>query len=174
MQMKGVEMEALLHSVNPLCEMAEEAQAHEVQMKGDHLHDTWQRLRRLLNERVELMQTYVRVHTMALQVSEAWDVLQAKLDEAPASSQDHQLKEIQELWLNGKQKYVQLTHLARNFMADALKVNTYVPLTAGFILLSIKLPKFIYSTQIAIYPISFCNQFLIDSRWILFSVFCCN
>ena len=30
--MKGIEIEALLRSVNPLCEMAEEAQAHEVQM----------------------------------------------------------------------------------------------------------------------------------------------
>ena len=42
-QMKGIEIDALLRSVNSLCEMAEEAQAHEVQMKGDLLHDTWQK-----------------------------------------------------------------------------------------------------------------------------------
>ena len=42
-QMKGTEIDALLRSVNSLCEMAEEVQAHEVQMKGDLLHDTWQK-----------------------------------------------------------------------------------------------------------------------------------
>ena len=118
--MKRPEVEAVLQLVNPLCEMAEEAQAHEVQMKGDQLHDTWQRLSRFLNERVELLQTYVRVHTMALQVSDAWDVLEAKVSDVNDDTID--IQDIQELWLNGNQKYVQLSHLARNFMADALKV----------------------------------------------------
>ena len=55
-QVKGTEIEALLRNVNPLCEMADEVQAHEVQMKADYLHDSWQRLRATLAERVDLIQ----------------------------------------------------------------------------------------------------------------------
>ena len=121
--MKGVEIEALLNSMNPLCEIAEEVQAHEMQMKGDHLHDTWQRLRRLLAERVDLMQTYVRIHAMALQVSEAWNELENKLKDIPDSKEDQFIKEVEELWLSGNQKYIQLSHIGRNFMVDALKVK---------------------------------------------------
>ena len=88
--------------------------------QGDQLHDVWKRLGRILSERVELMQTYVRLHTMALQVSDAWNILEAKVSDVNDDTID--VKDVQELWLNGNQKYVQLTNLARNFMADALKV----------------------------------------------------
>ena len=121
-QIKGAEIEALLRSVNPLCEMAEEAQAHEVQMKGDYLHDTWQRLRSTLIERVELMQSYVRVHSLAVQVSDALDDVESKLKEIPSSKEDAVSKEVEELWLNAKQKYLQLSNNGRNFIADAIKV----------------------------------------------------
>ena len=122
--MKGGEIEALLRSVNPLCEMAEEAQAHEVQMKGDVLHDTWQRLRRAINDRVELMQVYVRLHGLAMAVQEAWDDLETKCqqldaDEDPSTA----IRQVEEFWLNGQQKYLQLSQMGRNFMADALKVK---------------------------------------------------
>lgn len=162
--MRRAGVEAVLKLVNPLCEVAEEAQAHEVQMKvrnnmssayhphihhegsgvvavnvlqysscrvlkeesefkqGDQLHDTWQRLGRVLSERVELFQTYVRVHTMALQVSDTWDALEAKVSDVNDDTVD--VKDVQELWLSGSQKYVQFTHLAGNFMADALKVRS--------------------------------------------------
>lgn len=123
--MKGSEIEALLMSVNPLCEMAEEAQAHEVQMKGDVLHDTWQRLRRAMADRVELMQTYVRLHGLAMAVQDAWDDVETKCqqldaDEDPSAA----IRQVEELWLDGQQKYLQLSQLGRNFMADALKVHT--------------------------------------------------
>lgn len=122
--MKGSEIEALLRSVNPLCEMAEEAQAHEVQMKGDLLHDTWQKLRRALADRVELMQSYVRLHGLAMAVQEAWDDVETKcqqLDQDPSLA----IRQVEELWLDGQQKYLQLSQLGRNFMADALQVIIY-------------------------------------------------
>lgn len=118
--MKGNEIEALLNSVNPLCEMAEEAQAHEVQMKGDVLHDTWQRLRRALGDRLELMQVYVRLHGLAMAVQESWDDLESKCQQNDPD-QDI-LRQVEELWLDGQQKYLQLSQLGRNFMADALNV----------------------------------------------------
>lgn len=124
-QMKGSEIEALLRSVNPLCEMAEEAQAHEVQMKGDLLHDTWQKLRRALADRVELMQSYVRLHGLAMAVQEAWDDVETKcqqLDQDPSLA----IRQVEELWLDGQQKYLQLSQLGRNFMADALQVIIYI------------------------------------------------
>lgn len=125
--MKGSEIEALLRSVNPLCDMAEEAQAHEVQMKGDVLHDTWQKLQRALGDRVELMQVYVRLHGLAMAVQEAWDDVESKCqqldaDEDPAVA----IRQVEELWLDGQQKYLQLSQMGRNFMADALKVFTHI------------------------------------------------
>lgn len=125
LQMKSAEIDALLRSVNPLCEMAEEAQAHEVQMKGDHLHDAWQRLRQILSDRVDLMQVYVRLHTLAMQVQEAWDDVELKCQQLDAETDDEvsaAVRQVEESWLNGQQKYLQLSQLGRNFMSDALKV----------------------------------------------------
>ena len=103
--------------------MAEEAQAHEVQMKGDYLHDTWHRLRGTLTERIDLMQTYVRVHSLAVQISESLDDVELKLKDVTNVTMEVQpAKEVDELWLNAKQKYMQLNNVGRNFMADALKV----------------------------------------------------
>ncbi len=67
-------------------------------------------------------QSYVRVHALAVQVSEAMDDLEAKLQEIPKLKEDRATKEVDELWLNAKQKYLQLNNLGRNFMTDALKV----------------------------------------------------
>ena len=122
---KGSEIEALLRSVNTLCEMAEEAQAHEVQMKSDSLHDTWQRMRRCVNDRVQLMQTYVRLHALAMAVQEAWDDVESKCQD-PQTDDSGQ---VEELWLDGQQKYLQLSQLGRNFMADALQVIDLLSIT---------------------------------------------
>ncbi|KAI9552427.1 hypothetical protein GHT06_022793 [Daphnia sinensis] len=124
LNMKSTEIESLLRSVNPLCEMAEEIQAHEVQMKGDVLHDTWKRLCRALADRVELMQSYVRLHALAMAVQEAWDDVESRcqqldVDEDPSVA----IRQVEEIWLDGQQKYLQLSQLGRNFMADALKIS---------------------------------------------------
>ena len=118
LQMKGAEIDALLRSVNPLCDMAEEAQAHEVQMKGDNLHEAFQKLRRALGDRVELMQTYVRLHSLAVQVQEAWNDVEAK-----CSVPDVPVRDVEESWINGQQKFLQLSQMGRNFMADALGIS---------------------------------------------------
>ncbi|KAK4037071.1 hypothetical protein OUZ56_029111 [Daphnia magna] len=124
LKMKSTEIESLLRSVNPLCEMAEEIQAHEVQMKGDVLHDTWKRLCRALADRVELMQSYVRLHALAMAVQEAWDDVESRcqqfdVDEDPSVA----IRQVEEIWLDGQQKYLQLSQLGRNFMTDALKIS---------------------------------------------------
>ena len=123
--MKSAEIEALLRSVNPLCEMAEEAQAHEVQMKGDHLHDAWQRLRQILSDRVDLMQVYVRLHSLAMQVQEAWDDVEMRCQQLDAETDEEvaaAVRQVEESWLDGQQKFLQLSQLGRNFTSDALKV----------------------------------------------------
>lgn len=137
-QMKGSEIEALLRSVNPLCEMAEEAQAHEVQMKGDVLHDTWQRLRRALADRLELLEVYARLHGLAMAVQEAWDDVETKcqqLDADPDQDPNIVIRHVEELWLDGQQKYLQLSQLGRNFMADALKVTKSIQFDFLFLLI---------------------------------------
>lgn len=85
------------------------------------------RLRRALAERVELMQTYVRLHGLALQVQGAWDNVEAKCQELSVTNDDQQdpsviIRQVEELWLDGQQKFLQLNQLGRNFMADAIKV----------------------------------------------------
>ena len=105
-----------------MCEMAEEAQAHEVQMKADHLQDLWQHIRRVLFERIELMHSYVRVHTLALQVSECFDDLETKVTDMPTANENDALKQVEECWLNAKQKYLQFENIGRNFISDAVKV----------------------------------------------------
>lgn len=126
--MRSPEIDALLRSANPLCEMAEEAQAHEVQMKGDHLHDAWQRLREALTDRVDLMQVYVRLHGLAMQVQEAWDDVETKCQQLDAATDDDAsaaVRQVEESWLDGQQKFLQLSQMGRNFMSDALKVFIY-------------------------------------------------
>jgi hypothetical protein len=92
-------------------------------MKGDVLHDTWKRLGRAMADRVELMQAYVRLHGLAMAVQEAWDDVETRcqqldVDEEPSAA----IRQVEEIWLDGQQKYLQLSQLGRNFMADALKV----------------------------------------------------
>jgi hypothetical protein len=40
------------------------------------------------------------------------------VDEEPSAA----IRQVEEIWLDGQQKYLQLSQLGRNFMADALKV----------------------------------------------------
>ena len=85
------------------------------------------RLRRALAERVELMQAYVRLHGLALQVQEAWDNVETKCQELSGTNDDQEdpsviIRQVEELWLDGQQKFLQLSQLGRNFMADAIKV----------------------------------------------------
>jgi hypothetical protein len=73
------------------------------------------------------MQTYVRLHGLALQVQEAWDNIEAKCQELSVTNDDQQdpsviIRQVEELWLDGQQKFLQLNQLGRNFMADAIKV----------------------------------------------------
>ena len=67
------------------------------------------------------MQTYVRLHALAMQVQEAWDEVEAKCKDSPEDPSGA-IRQAEEAWLNGQQKYLQLNQMGRNFMADALHV----------------------------------------------------
>jgi hypothetical protein len=78
-----------------------------------------------MTDRLELMQAYVRLHSLAMAVQESWDEVELRcqqldVDEEPSVA----IRQVEEIWLDGQQKYLQLSQLGRNFMADALKVFT--------------------------------------------------
>ena len=71
------------------------------------------------------MQIYVRLHGLALQVQEAWDDVETKCQELSVTNDDPSVsvRQVEELWLDGQQKLLQLSQLGRNFMTDAIKVH---------------------------------------------------
>ena len=105
----------------PLLEQLDDTQRRDVDNKIDTLHSHWIRVRQWLEARVELADSYVRVHEASAELEDLWDNLDEKLSHpSPSSSiSDDLLAYVERIWLEAQQIRDRLGHRAEKFIHDA-------------------------------------------------------
>lgn len=103
----------------PLLEQLDDVQRRDVDIKIDTLHSHWIRVRQWLEARVELADSYVRVHEASAELDDLWDNLDEKLGHPSSSISDDLLAYVERLWLEAQQISNRLGHRAEKFIDDA-------------------------------------------------------
>lgn len=89
----------------------------DLQEKVENLQENWTRLAGILDQRISLARTYVKFHSLAVDIATDLDTFEDDLRGKEASS------EVREKWLSVQQLGLQLNHVGKNFLDDVEKVR---------------------------------------------------
>lgn len=122
--MKETDVKSLLSLLPPIVHHLDDEERSSLEDKINALQEQWMTLRSQLDKRIDLARTYVKFHTVAVDMAVLFDALEDEMKK-PNSSSDEIVRLAEEKWLSIQQLYIQLSHIGKNFTADAEKVREY-------------------------------------------------
>lgn len=121
LKMKETELKSHFLTLPPILHHLDESERNDLEDKVNSLQDHWVRLKSQLETRIELARSYVKFHSVAVDLSTEFDSMEddfKKTDAVP----DERIRSTEEKWLLIQQLYIQLSHIGKNFIEDAGKV----------------------------------------------------
>lgn len=119
--MKETEVKSLLSLLPSLVDQISEEERDDLQGKVENLQQQWGRLANQLDRRLSLTRTYVKFHTLAVDLASELDSLEEDLRRKDSKADDG--RSLGERWFSAKQLLMQLQHAGKNFADDADRVS---------------------------------------------------
>lgn len=125
--MKETELKSHLLTLPPILHHLDESERNDLEEKVNSLQELWLRLKLQLETRIDLARSYVKFHSVAVDLSTEFDSIEddfKKTDSVP----DERIRSVEEKWLSIQQLFIQLSHIGNNFIQDAGKVRIVAPI----------------------------------------------
>jgi len=116
--MKEIEIKSLLSLLPTFMNQISDQQRDDLQEKVEALQQQWIKLTSQLEERIQLSRTYVKFHSLAVDLATELDSLEEKMRET-----GEQTSPLQEKWFSSQQIFRQLDQVGRNFIIDCRAVS---------------------------------------------------
>ncbi|XP_075228866.1 zormin isoform X2 [Lycorma delicatula] len=121
LQTKGTEINALLSSLPSTLELLDDDSRSDVNRKAEELQKHWSGLKRILERRSELARTYVKFHSLAVDLANEMDELDDALHST--SKNENIMKQLEQKWVTAQQLHMQLINSGNNFIQDSNEVG---------------------------------------------------
>ncbi|KAF4518527.1 hypothetical protein B566_EDAN004271 [Ephemera danica] len=130
LKLKISELESLEASLPSLVVHLQPDQRSDVEGKMANLRAQWERLRILLEYRLELSERYLRFHSLAVKLAAQYDVAEETMRSTPGGGRDSPSSRApqEEQWLTCQQQLMQLNNVGENFLQDTAKETAASPL----------------------------------------------
>lgn len=122
-QIKGTEINALLSTVPDLISSLDEEKRVDVESKAEALKDVWSTFKRTLDKRTDLATSYVKFHSIVVDLANELDSLTDRLNSQPG---EPERRELEERNFNVTQLFTQMDNVGDNFMQDSQQVDKFV------------------------------------------------
>lgn len=119
-QIKGTEINALLSTVPDLISSLDEENRLDVESKAEALKNAWSTFKRTLDRRTDLATSYVKFHSIVVDLANELDSLTDRLNSQPGESER---RELEERNFNVTQLFTQMDNVGDNFMQDSQQVT---------------------------------------------------
>lgn len=94
-----------------------------MESKAEALKDAWSTFKRTLDKRTDLATSYVKFHSIVVDLSNELDSLTDRLNSQPG---EPERRELEERNFNVTQLFTQMDNVGDNFMQDSQQVNQFV------------------------------------------------
>lgn len=131
--MKETELKSHLLTLPPILHHLDDSERQDLEEKVNSLQDLSVRLKLQLETRIDLARSYVKFHSIAVDLSTELDSIEddfKKTDNVP----DERIRSTEEKWLSIQQLYIQLSHVGKNFIQDAGNVRIIALINFFFIM----------------------------------------
>lgn len=122
-QIKGTEINALLSTVPDLISSLDEEKRVDLESKAEALKDAWSTFKRTLDKRTDLATSYVKFHSIVVDLANELDSLTDRLNSQPG---EPERRELEERNFNVTQLFTQMDNVGDNFMQDSQQVDQFV------------------------------------------------
>ncbi|RZF40114.1 hypothetical protein LSTR_LSTR011242 [Laodelphax striatellus] len=121
LQMKSTEINALLSTLPATLETLDAESQRDCKAKAEELVRQSDSLREALERRTELARTFVKFHSLAVELASDMDALDDTLN--PSTITTNALNSCKQRWLNVQQVFLQFVNTGTNFNEDSYKVG---------------------------------------------------
>lgn len=142
--MKETEMKSHLLTLPPILHHLDDEDRKDLEDKVNSLQDLWLRLQLRLDRRIDLARSYVKFHTVAVDLAAEFDSIEDVLKKTDGVL-DERIRSTEEKWLSIQQLYIQMSHIGKNFIQDAENVCRIMPSIKVFYLFKDLLQSLILS-----------------------------
>lgn len=94
-----------------------------MESKAEALKDAWSTFKRILDKRTDLATSYVKFHSIVVDLANELDPLTDRLNSQPG---EPERRELEERNFNVTQLFTQMDNVGDNFMQDSQQVDQFV------------------------------------------------
>lgn len=120
LEIKGTEINHLFTNTSKILESLDEAERKEVHDKVQSLHDTWDRLKTIVENRVDLATNFIKFLLLAEKLATMFQNVEEVLRSAPEESK---LSQLDDVWIRIKSAYAQLKDDGTSFLEHTSMVS---------------------------------------------------
>lgn len=105
----------------PVINTFDESARTDIENKIENLRSHWKRLKQYTDKRTELATAYVKFHTLAVDLANVFDSLEAEMSKV--NPDETLVRQIEEQWHEAQQVFIQLSNVGNNFREDTKNVR---------------------------------------------------